>query len=175
MAEKKRGRPPKSLRFDPLKDVKRGNELQGVRSPAQKQKESVLPDPPERNASANEGVGVFAKPSIADSGRANQSQQVSPDSDLRLSLLIRKVLAEVAADKYQDTDGVVFSNAEKIARILVDRALSENQFAIEAVLDRAEGKPVKGQQVSMPDMTVEEMISQQEVALLNEAMKKDKE
>lgn len=175
MSEKKRGRPPKSLRLDPLKEVKRGTELRNVRDTAQEQKESVLQTPSQSQAPRNETVGVFAKPADSNSGRGSGPSNIPLDSDIRLSILIRKILAEPAADEFQDGDGPRLSNAESLARLLVRRALSENQFAIEAVLDRAEGKPVKGQTVSLPDMTVEDMISQQEVALLNNELKKEKE
>lgn len=171
----KRGRPPKSLTLDPLKGKSGGESLPDVRSPASQREESVLQSAPPGKAPRDEAVGVFAADEGTNRGGGSEPREVSGDPDIRLSILIRRVLAEHAADEFQDLDGVRMTNAEKLARILVNKAIAdENQFAIEAVLDRAEGKPVKGQQVQMPDMTVEEMISQQEVALLNNLNKSDK-
>lgn len=169
----KRGRPPKSLRLDPLKGNQSGEGLSDVRSPTPKREESVLQTPPAGKAPGNETVGVFANVEGPNGSGAGQPSTLPSDPDIRLSILIRRILAEPAAPEFQDMDGVILTNAEKLARILVNKALAdENQFAIEAVLDRAEGKPVKGQQVMMPDMTVEDMISNQEVALLNALNKK---
>lgn len=88
------------------------------------------------------------------------------DSEQRISILVKRILMEVANKTHQD-GGSRRTNAEALTRLLVNRALEGNQFAIEAVLDRAEGKPVKGATISTPDMSIEEMISQQEIALLN--------
>lgn len=60
------------------------------------------------------------------------------------------------------------SNAEVLMRQLVDYALAGKQFAIEAVLDRFEGKPVRADRLTTPDTTIEEQIDLQSVALLNQ-------
>lgn len=59
------------------------------------------------------------------------------------------------------------TNLEVLVRTLVRRALDENQFALERVLDQYEGKPVRGTQVRTADTTTEELIDQQSIALLN--------
>lgn len=64
------------------------------------------------------------------------------------------------------------SNAEVLTRGLVAAALEGKQFAIEAVLDRYEGKPVRANQVQTADTTVEEQIDRQSVALLNQIAEK---
>lgn len=66
------------------------------------------------------------------------------------------------------------SNAEVLTRLLVDKALQGNQFALEMVLDRYEGKPVRAQTVQSADTSIEEQIDKASVALLNSlADKKD--
>lgn len=59
------------------------------------------------------------------------------------------------------------TNAEIIMRLLVEKALIGNQFALELVLDRYEGKAVRAQTVNNQDHTVEDLIDRQKVALLN--------
>lgn len=76
-------------------------------------------------------------------------------------------MAEPAGDKYQDIPGRKMSNAERIMRLLVDKAVQGQQYALEMVLDRYEGKAVRAQQVNTQDQTVEEHIDRQKVALLN--------
>lgn len=63
--------------------------------------------------------------------------------------------------------GVVIRKKELLARLLVERALLGNQFAIEAVLDRVEGKAVRGQAAAQVDNSIEEQIGRAEVAALN--------
>lgn len=82
-------------------------------------------------------------------------------------------MAEIAADKFQD-DGTRMSNLEVLVRKLVDRALNENQFAMETVLDRFEGKPVRANQVQAADTALEEQIDRASVDALNSLLEPPK-
>ena len=67
------------------------------------------------------------------------------------------------------------TNAEVLTRMLVDKALQQNQFAMEMVLDRYEGKPVRAQTVQSADTTIEEQIDKASVALLNSLTEEGKD
>lgn len=181
MAEKRKpGRPPKYVGLAPplRKVVDRGDTLHDLRSPAGRQEEPVLRPSREGDAAEAPQVRVFATPNDSHGGRGAEAQQatlpgatVPLDTELRVSALIKNILAEVAADRYQE-DGTRMSNAEVLTRGLVAAALEGKQFAIEAVLDRYEGKPVRANQVQTADTTVEEQIDRQSVALLNQIAEK---
>lgn len=76
-------------------------------------------------------------------------------------------MAEAAADKHQDDSAQRMSNLEVLVRGLVDKALDGNQFAMETVLDRFEGKPVRANQVQTADTALEEQLDKASVAALN--------
>jgi hypothetical protein len=149
--------------------------LQSLRSVDGGQEGPVLPDPRTKDASQDREAAplIFPTPNDHDSGRDTKTVKSSvsgiPDdpADLRASALIKQIMAESAGDKYQDIPGRRMTNSEAIMRLLVDRALAGNQFALEIVLDRYEGKAVRAQQVNSQDHTVEELIDRQKVALLN--------
>jgi hypothetical protein len=175
MAKEKRkpGRPPKYLGLTPpLQRAVDNDALQGMRAPVERPQEPVLPEAREDDAQADGEVGVFAAPDDPDPGRHTKAVKPSipgvagPEGELRVAVLIRRILSEVAADSYQEA-GSNMSNAEVLTRQLVDEALKGKQFAIEAVLDRYEGKPVRANQVQTPDLTIEEQIDRQSVSLLN--------
>lgn len=83
-------------------------------------------------------------------------------------------MAETAAPRHQE-DGTRMTNLEVLVRKLVERALGENQFAMETVLDRFEGKPVRANQVPVADTALEEQIDRASVAALNSLAEPPKE
>lgn len=82
-------------------------------------------------------------------------------------------MAEIAADEFQD-DGTQMTNLEVLVRKLVNRALNENQFSMETVLDRFEGKPVRANQVHATDTALEEQIDRASVDALNSLLEPPK-
>lgn len=173
------GRPPKKVGPATVADIKAGvknEDVRNMRAGNSRPQPEVLLLPSGPDASGDEEVRVFDAIGLSDSGRESGPSQVAPagDTEQRISILVKRILREVAGREHQD-GGSRRTNAEALTRLLMNRALEGNQFAIEAVLDRAEGKPVKGVTISTPDLSVEDMISQQEVALLNDlATKKEK-
>lgn len=105
--------------------------------------------------------GAVESPAISDN-----SGRPIVDADLRISTLLKRIMTEVAADEHQE-DGTEMTNLEVLVRKLVSRALGENQFAMETVLDRIEGKPVRANQVHVADTALEEQIDKASVAALN--------
>jgi hypothetical protein len=137
----------------------------------------LLPDAQAEPLAGDGTLGVFAAPRDLDRGRGEPADQQAafPDSpgrigevtDLKLSDLLKKLLDEVADDEFQDRPGSRMLVKEALARMLMERALGGNQFAIEAVLDRVEGKAVRGQQAAQVDNAIEEQIDRAAVASLN--------
>lgn len=59
------------------------------------------------------------------------------------------------------------TNAEVLARNILNDALAGDKAAREMIVDRVEGKAVRGEKVQTADTTVEDQIGEAEVALLN--------
>lgn len=66
------------------------------------------------------------------------------------------------------------SNAEVLMRGILRDALKGDKAAREILLDRAEGKAVRGQVVQSADTTVEDQIDAAALALLNGLAEPDK-
>lgn len=63
------------------------------------------------------------------------------------------------------------TNAEALARKLLDRALREDKVAMEMVADRIEGKAVRAAQVNAVDKTVEDQLDHLDNARLDDLAK----
>lgn len=185
MAEAKRrpGRPPKNIGLAPLGKVVNGPALRSLQSPPAKSKEPVLPPAHQNETPGNGRLGVFGTAGSIDGGRSESTPVLSTVSNLQgtetptletleepLAAIFKRLLQETAAPGFQES-GVRMRNAEVLARTLMNRALEGNQFAIEVVLDRAEGKAVRGSPVAQVDTQLEEQIGRAEVAALNELTK----
>lgn len=88
--------------------------------------------------------------------------------------MFKRLLAEVASPKFQTNEAAVLTNADVLARGILEDAMAGDKAAREIVLDRVEGKAVRGQTIQSADTTVEDQITEAEVALLNNLAKPDK-
>lgn len=84
-----------------------------------------------------------------------------------MSDLFKRLLREVAVAGFQDVPGERMSNAEVLARGIMNAALLGDKAARELVIDRVEGKAVRGQTVQTADMTVEDQVDEAMIALLS--------
>lgn len=178
------GRPRKAVGLSQpsLKQVPDGVTLRDMRQPSERHAGSVLPDP-RPSAPAAPGVDrVFAAPGNLDGGRPATTDQpqaipdaaprTQPDDDLGLTGWLRQIIREVAADEHQEvSNGRLMTNAEALARKLLDRALREDKVAMEMVADRIEGKAVRAAQVNAVDKTVEDQLDHLDNARLDDLAK----
>jgi hypothetical protein len=86
---------------------------------------------------------------------------------------LKRLLREVAASRHQE-DGSRMTNAEVLARKLLERALEGNQAAQELVVDRVEGKAGRAAPAGASDVQLEEQIDRAAVAALNSLVPDEK-
>lgn len=151
--------------------------LQGLRKPPVGQEGIVLSPAPKGDAQKDGSVRVFGTSEDQHDRRAESISQPGEiphrpgqpviDADLRITTLLKRIMAEAAAPRHQDDSASQMSNLEVLVRGLVDKALDGNQFAMETVLDRFEGKPVRANQVQTADTALEEQLDKASVAALN--------
>lgn len=136
----------------------------------------VLPETCSGGATPSREVRVFA--AIEDvNGICPESVPGSPgvsddlESEIKLSILLRRRLAEKAPASML-TPGELSRGgatyAEVLSRVLVEKAADGNQFALEAVMDRVEGKPTKAVPNKADDSVLNEQLDAIGVAALNE-------
>lgn len=183
--KRKPGRPPKHMGLStPMRRLVDDDSLQDLRQETPQSEEPVLlpargGNPPEAGSlrvfgtADDHHVGGRNRKPVESTVSYRAGQTVSPDTDLRISPLLKRIMAETAADEFQD-DGTRMTNLEVLVRKLVDRALNENQFAMETVLDRFEGKPVRANQVQVADTALEEQIDRASVDALNSLLEPPK-
>lgn len=184
MAEKRKpGRPPKKIGLAPLEKVD-GSTLRDLRHSNANPEGSVLPETREAHSEAARTLGVFRAARGVDGGRAESASQPSAVPDVSgdeaagveepIASIFKRLLQETAAPQFQE-NGTRWRNAEVLARTILNRALQENQAAIDIVLDRAEGKAVRGTPVAQTDTTIEDQIDRASVEQLNKLVPTPKE
>lgn len=172
MTMKRRGRPPKTGNL--FQD--NGRNLSSVRKEEPDPEGPVLPETLPEPAQAAGGRRLFGAAPDSDGSGGGGGQQppvpnnASPfqDPDQSVSAILKRVMTEPAAPEFQKTEDRMMTNAELLARSLIYDALKGDRDAREKVLDRLEGKPIRGQPVFAPDTSLEEQIDRLGVAALND-------
>lgn len=118
-----------------------------MRAKAGRQNNAVLPSSREERTPKAGSLGLFGAAGISRNGRSRspKSQEVSDsgsgDGNVRAEILR---LMKLPANQVKEIDPETMSAGEVLARVLLSKAIfDEHQNAIEAVLDRIEGKPTK--------------------------------
>lgn len=179
MAERKSRRNVGLVTPDMLRKVASGDQVREVPPEDEASERAVLP--PSRNSGAPKaGAGrIFAVPDSDDGGRSAEAfSSAVPDdpgrsgadvADLKFTEVLKRIGLEPAASPYQDHD-LKMSNLEVLARRVWDEALSKNMGshkARELIVDRLEGKAVRGDKPHQPDRTIEEQLERAEADLIN--------
>ena len=177
--QRKPGRPRKGVGLAPptLRQVADGLEVRDVRREAGGQDQQVLPPTRGEAPPSNATVGVFGPAVLPDAGRGGQSGPPKPplpnapgggDGELSLQAILKRLLAETAEPFFQDvTFGREITNAEALARKLLQKALLGNEKAQEMVIDRVEGKAGRAVDAKPLDTTLEDLIDRSGVDALN--------
>lgn len=180
MGNRKPGRPPKHTGLATPASLKKvvanGSELQDLRASNGQPEEPVLQAVLEESAPQARTRGVFGAADPDDGGRRAEAQQravpnapgrATQDGELRLANLFKSLLNEVCDPAFGREYGAGLTNAEVLARRILNDALSGDKAARELVIDRVEGKAVRGEKVQSSDTTVEDQVDEATVALLN--------
>lgn len=182
MVEKRKpGRPPKKIGLAPLEKVADGTTLRNLREPDTQPEGSVLSPARQGDAPPDGTLGVFGAAGGVNGQRSQSADQHSAISDVQgnasagleepIAAIFKRLLQEVAAPTYQE-DNSRWRNVEVLSRQILSAALQGNQTAIAIVLDRVEGKAVRGTPVAQTDTTIEDQIDRASVEQLNKLVPK---
>jgi hypothetical protein len=157
------------------KQVADGLDVQALRTTDDRQGIPVLPPAQPVRVEQAQEVRVFpTAPTDSAAGGETNGQQILDlsrrldlDPELRLSDLLRKLLKEVAAPGFQYANSRM-TNAEVLARQLLNRALEGNAGAQEMVIDRVEGKAVRANPVQSTDTTIDDQLDALDKQNLND-------
>lgn len=187
MGYRKAGRPPKHIGLgSPLEKVSDGTELRDLRNEEPKPEGPVLQEAPKDGASQARKGRIFGAVDGDNRGRNSEAlapavldppgRPASDDVDVTFTQFLKKVAVELADARHQTHDTKMM-NLEVLARLSWEEALSRNfgsQRVREMIIERLEGKAVKGEKPPVPDTTVEEQIERSEVELINALTIKEK-
>lgn len=181
MGYRKSGRPKKHIGLSqPMEAL--NEDVRKVQSQST-QGGTVLPDSHNSDAEGNGTVGVFATAKRGDSGRPTETGKStlsdSPNAEEIRNVnrtftdLLWKIARETAAPMYQEGDEPV-TNLEALARAVFDTALRnglQSQQARNLVVERLEGKAVRGERPSVADTVVDDALDNAEAALIESLTK----
>jgi len=184
MARKKKsespnpGLTPSSLRDKIRKELTNGEAVQGVRKPNSKKDGAILPKA-RPGASRTSGASrVFGADAVHDEQRgADREQEPLSDPEragrhLSTDETITEILRQIVyGNDIYDEDSC--PPIVKILRKVVLKAQTGEQAAIDFVTNRIEGKPGQAAKKTTTIEDVEKMISQAELARLDEFMGED--
>lgn len=173
------GRPRKhvGLAIDSLRKVADREDVREVQAAGEK-RGAVLSESRDRDADPDGSGRVFAAAQPANSGRISEvvpaslshGQDSTPESlEVGFTLLLRNILREIAAPKHQDRD-TTMTNLEVLTRRMVEDSMMGNMGshrAREFIIERLEGKAVRGEKPAVSDTTLDDQLSEAEAVLLN--------
>lgn len=90
--------------------------------------------------------------------------------------MLRRIALEIAAPEHQDRTGPPLTNLELLARRVFREALSSNmgsQRAREMIVERLEGKAIRGEKPPQPDTGLEGQLDATERDLIESLTRKD--
>jgi hypothetical protein len=171
------GRPRKSVGLS--LELSDGNAVQSVRETAGKSERPVLQGSCNAIASEAKPERLFA--TLDDKHGGGSQPAVEPqgvpdpavvEDDRGLTGWLRKIIVEIAADEFQD-GARRMTNAEVLARKMMQKALDGDKQLQEVIADRVEGKAGRAANVAPADTTLEDQLDRLDLDKLNAFAKKE--
>lgn len=143
-----KGRPKPEPEEDPTtegQDDEPNEGVQGVREPGA-EGQQVLPEAREGAPAETGSGGVPPAPAVQDDQRVGEPDELpfpgagrAETTDARLSRILQNLLQKKAPREFQTAGGE--TTAEVLAQTVMNKALEGNQWAIDFVSNRIEGRP----------------------------------
>lgn len=189
MGHRKPGRPSKHVGLSTPANLKKavdGDALRNLQTSEQVEEGSILPHSREADAPEDRSLRVFGTARGDDGKRPAPAVEATvPDvargveqaAELRLTDLLRKVGVETAERSAGgDLSDRPITNLEALARRLWLEALGTamgSQRAREMIVERLEGKAVRGDKPATPDTALNEQLERNEIDIINSLTPKD--
>lgn len=184
MADQKRkpGRPPKHIGLSTplnLKKVVDGNSLRNMRASESEQEGSVLSDTRKEDAPPSRLDRVFGTARSDDGQRTptpieaevlDTPGRIEQAAELKLTDVLKSIGMEQVDPVVAREYGKPVTNLEALAHRIWNEALGTamgSQRAREMIVERLEGKAVRGEKPAVPDTTLNEQLDRTETDLIN--------